>query len=505
MKKMQKLPTEHIIQDNDIITPANEINHLQILQNFPGHTIACTDEDLQEAILARNLEPRERLEWLRDQRIRNLAPGPAGGTVPALEPTNPPNVVPQIELPVGLNNIAGGGGAVPTVEPIILPDVLPRLEIPVGLNPNAPGIIEPFLEQVLPGLIFHLGEDRNFLGQYLAEDVRTLLRNRDFQPDRPRYLYFLQILYNPAINHVDLEVGHNNRLNMYGFPYRIFALFSIFSPAVIAYLLNSICDGGCGLWPFIQALFRACRCLLLSGIPIRLLTLSTRRALLIGFRQGLRLIQHFINNIDLNRQIVIPLIPDYVDQLNRVHNEAAAEIVAQNIPVRLNFEERILNFQNMFNPQAAHTFERIREAHRNIMLNIRERVANQDRVFAERILANHAEIVGEMPRPLFDLLNNLHNWDYMRSYFFGFRRSFTLLMFSGTIIFYNRNYIIYICSSGFYFIRTTFFNHPRPLIMQEAVPITSSGIVSANPFFDWDLSFVDFTSMREVLLFLSNF
>jgi len=61
------------------IAPAAEINRIQQLQNFPGHTIACSDEELEQAIVVRTLEPIQRLEWLREARIERLTPRIAGG------------------------------------------------------------------------------------------------------------------------------------------------------------------------------------------------------------------------------------------------------------------------------------------------------------------------------------------------------------------------------------------------------------------------------------------
>jgi len=184
--------------------------------------------------------------------------------------------------------------------------------MPAAFDPNAPGAIEPFFLQVLPQIVRHLDIDPYPLGQYLAEDVRNLLQGRRFELDNNRYIYFLRLLYNPGLNDLELELEGNNRINLYGLSYRIFALFSVFSPPVIAYLLANMCDGGSGLMPFIRALFRSCRSLLLLGIPIRLLTLSTRRVLLLSFRTGLRVLLRFVEVTTFTNRVIIPLVPNFV-------------------------------------------------------------------------------------------------------------------------------------------------------------------------------------------------
>lgn len=122
--------------------------------------------------------------------------------------------------------------------------------------------------------------------------------------------------------------------------------------------------------------------------------------------------------------------------------------------VRVNFEERRLHIEANLDIRLGQYFARARGAHQDLMNRIRERTIIQDRLFADRIAANQAEILAEMPRPLFDLLNNLHNWDYIKAYLLRFRGPFATFLLSGSLVLLFRNCMVYMGPSGLFYVRS---------------------------------------------------
>jgi hypothetical protein len=258
------------------------IEGIQRVQNLENALI-CTTDELEEAQQVRNLNPIQRLNWLRERRTEHFNNQRAAG---------------------GADNI----DTLPTVQINIAPDIViievPRIDVPIDAN-NYGNILGTVLEQALPILV----EAENPLGERMAADFRQAM-NRAALP--ANYRLFEHFLNGLNINREALEniqiLPHRIHA-LEGLPLWIFRLFSIFSSGTIVYLILHISsESSHNAILFLKMIFQTYRCLLLTGIPIRALLFTPLNSLRASFLRGLRAIA-----VWLQHNIAVETLPNTIN------------------------------------------------------------------------------------------------------------------------------------------------------------------------------------------------
>jgi len=102
-----------------------------------------------------------------------------------------------------------------------------------------------------------------------------------------------------------MVVGSEKVIRLNDLAYRLFGLFSIFSSGTIGYLILNLTgpDSSINVLSFLKTIFGTFRCLLLSGIPIRMVLFSKRSYFVMALKKALETIQLWIPLVNPNLYI----------------------------------------------------------------------------------------------------------------------------------------------------------------------------------------------------------
>ena len=484
------LITRSIENRNENIIILRLTERIENAQNMPGQ-MPITRDDLEQARLHMELEPHIRADWLTNQRL-NLPTAAGGGGNPTMDTPVISSVPHEMEE-----------------NAILVQNTI--LEVPLFVqeerfdNIRVIPDVERILQQVLP----IIEEEANPLAIYLQEDIRNMLIELGAYQNNPnRFRYFLDVLQNRQVTDGYPEVGLNRRIYLSGLAYKIFGLFSIFSGGTIAYLLFHISDSGSSIIPFLKVIFQTCRCLLLTGIPIRDLLFSRRSNLLSGFRRAFRTLQLWINYININPNAPVPRSPNRVPEILSISEEMSISNRNNNSTIINRFQTRILEFELLFNQRLNMTREHLLLQNQDHLNNVNQPLSLERERINERIRMNNNEIVVNLPRPLFNILNNLNVFRYIGPFLHRGAPVAVVFLFS----YYFKERLVSMSQRILNFVRT-FLQNPnsidQPNQVTEIIPYQRTDLSGIERFFshlkEIDFSSINWHEINSVLFTLGGF